>query len=411
LLDITDEIYLPVRILVVDDDRRNLNAMDAVLAPLGHDVICVQSGEEAIEVWRAHDFALGLIDVRMRGLDGFETAKHLTAVERNRAAPLVFVTGYDSTPETIQRGYACGAVDYVTKPVDPVLLRGKAKSLVLLYQRGAELKRKRQALLEAEAQATIAEERRRRAEEEKELQDMFVAILGHDLRNPISVVNNTATILRMSEGCDRCRGSADRLLRATARMNAIIDAVTDFAHQHFRGSIPVAPAPTDLADLCTFVVEEFSALHPKRSIVLEASAALRGSFDRARIEQVLSNLLTNALKHGKDPIVVTARQHAGSLCLAVRDRGGGIAPDQVTKIFDPFKKRPTSDGLGLGLFIVREIVRAHGGEVTVRSHPGEGTTFTCHWPAAGSVSTGLDDSAVRAPRSPACQGANDQSDY
>jgi two-component system sensor histidine kinase/response regulator len=384
LLDITDEIYLPVRILVVDDDRRNLNAMDAVLAPLGHEVICVQSGEEAIEVWRQHDFALGLIDVRMRGLDGFETAKHLTAVERNRAAPLVFVTGYDSTPETIQRGYACGAVDYVTKPVDPVLLRGKAKSLVLLYQRGAELKRKRKALLEAEAQATIAEERRRRAEEEKELQDMFVAILGHDLRNPISVVNNAATLLRVAEGCDRCRASADRLLRATARMNAIIDAVTDFAHQHFRGSIPVAPAPTDLADLCSCVVEEFIALHPKRSIVLEASGPLRGSFDRARIEQVLSNLLTNALKHGKDPIMVTAREHAGSLCLAIHDRGGGIEPDQVMKIFDPFKKRPTSDGLGLGLFIVREIVRAHGGEVTVRSHAGEGTTFTCHWPAAGS---------------------------
>ena len=377
----TDEIYLPARILVVDDDRNNLVAMEAVLAPLGHQIVCVRSGEQALERWREQDFALALIDVRMRGLDGLETAKAMSAMDRNRSTPVVFVTGYDSSTADIQRGYASGAIDYVMKPVDPTLLRSKAKSLVLLYQRGAELKRKQQALLEAEAQAIRAEEGRRRTEEEKALQDMFIAILGHDLRNPLSIVGITATSLRCSETCERCRAAGERLGRATARMNAIIDAVTDFAHQHFRGSIPISTAPADLVEVCSAVVQEFTALHPNRVIRLEPSPApLKGSFDRPRLEQVLANLLTNALKHGGEPITVSAREDAGRLVLSVRDQGSGIPADQLTRIFDPFKKRPTSDGLGLGLFIVREIIRAHGGDVEVRSARTEGTTFTCVWP-------------------------------
>jgi signal transduction histidine kinase len=385
LFDLTGEIYLPARILVVDDDRPNLLAMEAVLGPLGHEIDCVRTGEEAIALWRERDYALALIDVRMRGLDGFETAEAMAEIHRNGTTPLVFVTGHDSSRDDIQRGYACGAVDYVTKPVDAVLLRSKVRSLVLLYQRGAELKRKQKALMEAEAQAICAEERRRRTEELKGLQDMFIAILGHDLRNPLSIVGITALKLRMSDSCERCRACGERLERATGRMNAIISAVTDFAHQHFRGSIPVAPAPADLLEVCNSVVQELTTLQPQRIIRLEARdggpAPILGSFDRARFEQVLCNLLTNAVKHGRDPITVSAFERGGRLHLTVDDCGGGIPPDLLTTIFDPFKKRPASDGLGLGLFIVREIVRAHGGDVEVQSEPGQGTTFHCVWPA------------------------------
>jgi two-component system, sensor histidine kinase and response regulator len=385
LLDLTDEIYLPTRILVVDDDPPNLLAMEAVLEPLGHEIDCVRSGQEALALWNKNDFALALIDVRMRGLDGFETVKALTAVARNRSTPLVLVTAYDSSREDIQRGYACGAIDYVSKPVDPMLLRSKAKSLVLLHQRGAELKRRQEALLAAQAQVLRAEERSRRSEEEKRLQDMFIAILGHDLRNPLSVVSVTATKLR---SCERCATSARRLENATARMNAIISAVTDFAHQHFEGGIPINPAPANLGDMCASVVHDFVALNPGRAIRLEmhdgrdpmGRPAIYGTFDRARLEQALSNLLTNAIKHGADPITVSAFERQGVLHLVVDDNGRGVPPDELPHLFDAFKKRRGSDGLGLGLFIVREIIRAHGGEVEVRSEPGQGTTFSCVWP-------------------------------
>jgi two-component system, sensor histidine kinase and response regulator len=383
LLDLTDEIYLPASILVVDDDPPSLLAMEAVLEPLGHQIHCAKSGEDALALWNKHDFALAFIDVRMRGLDGFETAKALTAVARNRSTPLVLVTAYDSSREDIQRGYACGAIDYVTKPVDPMLLRSKAKSLVLLHQRGAELKRKQEALVAAQAQALCAEERSRRTEEEKRLQDMFIAILGHDLRNPLSVVSVTATKLR---SCERCASSARRLENATARMNAIISAVTDFAHQHFEGWIPIHPGPANLGDMCASVVHDFVSLNPGRAIRLEVHddrggrPAIYGNFDRARLEQALSNLLTNAIKHGADPITVSAFERQGLLHLVVDDNGRGVPPDELPHLFDAFKKRRGSDGLGLGLFIVREIIRAHGGEVEVRSEPGQGTTFSCVWP-------------------------------
>jgi signal transduction histidine kinase len=390
LLDLTDEIYLPSRILVVDDDAPSLMAMEVVLEPLGHRVDCVRSGEEALALWTEHDFALALVDVRMRGLNGFETVSAMTSVARNRSTPIVLVTAYDSTREDIQRGYACGAIDYVTKPVDAVLLRSKARSLVLLYQRGAELKRRQQALLDAQAQAIRAEERSRRSEDEKRLQDMFIAILGHDLRNPLSVVGIIAMKLRMSESCARCQAAGRRLEGATNRMSAIIAAVTDFAHQHFEGCIPINPGPADLGDVCSSVVHDFTSLNPTRTIRCELADTVTrerplqripGSFDRARLEQALSNLLTNAIKHGADPITVSAFERDGQLYLVVDDCGPGIAPGQLPSLFDAFKKRRDSDGLGLGLFIVREIIRAHGGNVEVRSDPGQGTTFVCIWPA------------------------------
>jgi signal transduction histidine kinase len=187
--------------------------------------------------------------------------------------------------------------------------------------------------------------------------------------------------LKTRPGCETCGTLGPRLGRAVARMNAVIGAVVDFARGGLFGTgLTVSPAPTDVGELCRTLVQDLSTLHPDRPILLEVGPSVHGRCDRGRIEQVLSNLVGNAIKHGEGAVLVGAREQEGRLALSVRNGGPAIPADRLASLFEPFQKRPDSDGLGLGLFIVREIVRAHGGTVEVRSTPEEGTTFTCGWP-------------------------------
>jgi signal transduction histidine kinase len=375
-----EEDYPPAHILIVDDDPATLLALEGLLSPLGHNVVTTTSGEEAVRIASELDLALIAVDVRMRGLDGFETAARLRKVEAARATPLIFMTGYAAEPRLIHRGYSVGAIDYVTKPIDPELLRLKVRSLVLLHQRGEALKRKAVEAAGAEVRVAVAEAAQERAEQAKQLQDKFVAILAHDLRNPLTVIELAAAKAGRSEACTTCRDGGARTGRAAARMRALVSDVADFVHGHYGAGIPIAPAPLDLGELCAAVVHEFRVLDPERVIQLESDGPLAGDADRVRIEQVLSNLLGNALKHGAGEIAVRARGDADGFELSVRNGGPPIPADRQRAMFEPFTKGDRSDGLGLGLFIVHEIMRAHRGSVQVRSSEGDGTIFACRWP-------------------------------
>jgi signal transduction histidine kinase/DNA-binding response OmpR family regulator len=155
------ETYPSAAVLIVDDDPGTLLALEAVLTPLGHRIVRARSGQEALELAEQNDFALALIDVTMRGMDGFETAARMRRLERARATAVVFVTGYADSTSHIERGYAAGAIDYVTKPLDPDRLRLKAASFILLYQRGEALKRRALEVAVAESARRAAEEHSR----------------------------------------------------------------------------------------------------------------------------------------------------------------------------------------------------------------------------------------------------------
>jgi signal transduction histidine kinase len=375
-----DEIYPPAHVLVVDDDPATLLALDGLLSSLGHQIVTATSGEEAVRIASETEFALIVVDVRMKGLDGFETAARLRRIETARATPLVFLTGYEAEPRMIHRGYSVGAIDYVAKPIDPELLRLKVRSLVLLHQRGEALKRKAVQAAAAEVRVAVAEAAQARAEHAKELQDKFVAILAHDLGNPLTVIELGSAKAARSESCAACRDLGPRMGRAANRMRTLVSDVADFVYGHYGEGIPVSLAPLNLGEICATVVQEFRMLRSERVIQLERGGEVNGPSDRVRIEQVLSNLLGNALKHGAGDISVSARGEGDSFVLSVRNGGPPIPPDRLRTMFEPFTKGETSDGLGLGLFIVREIMRAHRGSVELRSSETDGTIFTCRWP-------------------------------
>jgi signal transduction histidine kinase len=218
--------------------------------------------------------------------------------------------------------------------------------------------------------------------------DQFLAVLGHDLRNPLGAISMSAGLI--SRRADHTTTKAASLiLTSTERMKRMIDDLLDLTRTRLGSGIPIAPERMDLRSLCEEVVSELQAFYPDRPMDLHADGNLRGSWDRDRLAQVLSNLVGNALQYGaRDrPIGVVAREDCEEVVMEVHNEGRAIPPAMLANIFEPMVReggRRDSDklsrSLGLGLHIAREIVLAHGGTVSVKSTAGEGTTFCVRLP-------------------------------
>jgi PAS domain S-box-containing protein len=224
--------------------------------------------------------------------------------------------------------------------------------------------------------------------------ERMMGILGHDLRNPVSAVLALAPLLHREDGMsDKARERLGVIERSARRMNEMIGALLDFTRLRFHGSLPVAIEEIDLHELVRGIVAELRAVHRTRTIELSASGNLRGRWDPGRIAQLLSNLAANALWHGalESPVVVSIAEEGEAVLLSVTNRGPVILPELVDRLFEPFQQGTESSGngrrgLGLGLFIVREIVRAHGGTIDVRSGD-DLTTFAVMLPRTAPLTS------------------------
>jgi signal transduction histidine kinase len=247
-------------------------------------------------------------------------------------------------------------------------------------RRRAERAREIAALrLRAEAEG------RRAAEENALFAEMFVGMLGHDLRNPLNAVIMSARLLGKKGTLDP-RALA-RIISSSQRMSNMVSQLLDLTRSRIAGGIPLEQAEVDVASTVAEVVDEHRRTNPDRQIRWEGTAPARAWGDQARLAQVVSNLLGNALEHGDParPVTVQLSGDAGYLELVVHNDGPPIAPELLPILFDPFRSKTArsnrSRGLGLGLFIAERIVVAHGGRIEVSSTTATGTTFTVTLPA------------------------------
>jgi signal transduction histidine kinase len=370
---VQDQASSPQALLLVDDSPANLVAYRAVLEPLGREIVEAASGLDAVQLLARRQFALLLIDVRMPDIDGFETVDRLRR-QLDRATPVIFVTGAGDN-QAMRRAYEFGAVDYLVKPVDPDVLRGKVRNLLALYDQGIELERRAALVLAQQQQLAEANAIARR-------QDTNMGVLAHDLRNPLNAIITGSNLLRRVPALpDQAQRIADRIDRSAQRMGLMIRDILDFTRGRVAGGIPVSRHDADLSSLCREIIDEVQAAYPAARIDVGAEGDLRGAWDRARIEQALSNLIVNAIQHGAGDVTLSLSGRAGDhVMVLVRNGGPPIPADQLPNLFDAFHRGDRSPaGLGLGLFIVREIVRAHDGTIEVASTP-EGTTFTMRLP-------------------------------
>lgn len=369
------------KLLVVDDLEENLVALTAILPREGIEIVTARSGTEALEALLVHDFALALIDVHMPGMDGFELAELMRGTERTRRVPIIFVTADTGETSHMFEGYEAGAVDFLFKPVDARLLRSKVDTFVQLHR-----------------QTRLLSQQLSQLQQMLRLSDMFIAVLGHDLRSPLQSIDVCAHMLAGGAGAppvdkaliDRC---AKAIQTSSRRMNRLIEHILEFARARVEGRIPIVPGPCDLADVVRAAVAELEPAAAGR-VDTRLRGDTRGTWDHDRMLQVLTNLTRNASVHGEPgaPIVVEVDGERPDRVRLDVQNGGRIPAEVMERLFDPFARadRPgtRTRGLGLGLYIVDQIVRSHRGRIDVDCDE-RGTTFRIELPrAAGSDEAG-----------------------
>ena len=352
-----------VKCLLVDDVADNLAVLSAVLQREGVELLLARSGIEALELLLNHEVALALLDIQMPDMDGFELAELMRGSERSRHVPIIFITAGTHDQRRLFRGYEIGAVDFIFKPIEPHILASKAEVFFKLHRQQQQLVR----------------ELRERTESLR-LNELFMAVLGHDLRGPLSAILNWATLLQQRPDEPTAREGAARILSSGRAMNRLISDVLDFARAKLGGGIPVRLEPVRLDALIADIVPEHRTAHPGRTIEVSGEGDLVGFWDADRLRQVVSNLLGNALEHGeRGPILVQLDGTLESTVTLCVTNPGTIRPESLPHLFDPFRggqrEAAPSQGLGLGLYIVGQIVSAHGGRVEVNPGVAERTVF------------------------------------
>ena len=214
----------------------------------------------------------------------------------------------------------------------------------------------------------------------EQARDRFVSILGHDLRNPLSSVAMAAEVLLHADDIPtKHHKQLERIARAAARMSRMITDLIDFARTLGDG-MPLKRKPVHFGETCQRILEEVEQAHPGARIELTTDGDLRGEWDADRLAQAIANLLGNAVQHGSPPVRVTLHGTDDHVRMDVANGGPPIATEAIESLFEPFSHTSATDGLGLGLFIVSEIVKAHGGSIEVQSGADHGTVFTSRWP-------------------------------
>lgn len=378
-------------ILLVDDVEANLLALVALLRQDGLALHTARSGRDALELLLRHDYALALIDVHMPEIDGFELAELMRGAPRTRGVPIIFLTANPHEPQRLFQGYEAGAVDFLIKPIEPRVLSRKVSTFLELDQQKRLL---RDQLADRERLAGELTEALR-------LSETFVAALGHDLRNPLNAVTFGLSVLERQPGDPVSRRVIGRMRSATSRMTAILDQLHDLARVRLGGGLDLQLGPTDLIELTREVVHEHRTARPDARIAFHGAGEGAGLWDRVRLARVASNLIGNALQHGEPGGEVRVEidgTRPGALRLAVWNRGS--VPDGARPhLFEPFRRGPHSGvtGLGLGLYIVQQIVEAHGGRVTFDSDPHHGTRFCVEVPRRAGPADPADPRPPSAP--------------
>ncbi len=356
-----------IKILIVDDTPENLVALEALLKRDDLCILSARSGPEALELMLTHDLALAFLDVQMPGMDGFELAELMRGTQRTKHVPIIFVTAGSRDPQRVFKGYDTGAVDFLFKPIEPRVLQGKTDVFLELYRQRREL-----------ASAL-------------RLNEMFVGILGHDLRNPLGAMLTGAQLLAPQLKDEADAQIARKVINAGKRMTEMIDQMLDLTRARLAGGLGFLRARelVDVGALVKRACDELRIAFPERHVGIEIQGDVTTSGDPNRLLQVFSNLVANALHHCTKESNVSVAIEGTKNDVQIRVRNQGVIPPELLPaIFDPFRGRGTgaaktrSGGLGLGLFIAQQITLAHGGNVTVESAEPQGTCFTVRLPRA-----------------------------
>lgn len=364
-------------VLIVDDIKANLLAMEALLENLGCELVSVSSGREALQALLKREFAVMLLDVQMPQMDGYEVAMLARQNPVTSEVPIIFITAMHETEESLLRGYGSGAVDFLFKPVNPHVLRGKVQVFRDLYlgkrKLADEILSHKKTLTKLE-QVNMALRH-------------FTTAASHDLKAPLRVIQGFLEAFTEQSGARMNTEESDlirRSLKAARRMSSLLDSLLVYAQLR---------KPADITEVnCEEIAEQVRTDLAER---LKSSEAVFSYHklpkvlgDAGRLYQLFMNLVSNALKFSrpdeKPRITISSVFEKGDWIFCVEDNGIGIPQDNYKTVFDAFFRLHAVseyEGSGLGLAICKEIVEQHGGRIWVESASGRGSKFYFSLPA------------------------------
>ena len=401
---------MTAKILLVDDEPRNLMALEAALGDLRLSPVKASSGREALRHAMAEDFAVILLDVHLPGMDGFEIARLLREGERSRHTPIVFMTAVWRSEEDRSQGYESGAVDYLIKPIEPRILRHKVKILVDHYERDREVKRLNGHLrdharaleeaikslrllntgLEARVLARTQELEANGVLLARSNRDLaqFASVVSHDLQEPLRTVGNHLVLLERAAGPvlgAEARQHLDQARETASRMRRLISGLLDF----FRlGPEMDAVSDVDVNATVREVLEKLNGAIIETQAIIDVDLLPNVLARPSLLAQLFQNLVENALKFyeaGPPHVELGADARGSETLYWVRDHGIGIAAADIDKLFRPMRRLdPRFPGTGMGLAWCKKIVELHGGRLWVESKLGRGSTFYFSLSRSGS---------------------------
>ena len=404
-----------VKILIVDDEPKNLTVLETVLDDPGYRLVRANSGEEALLKVVANDFALLVLDIRMPGMTGFELAHMVKARRKSASIPIIFLTAYYNEDQHVLEGYGSGAVDYLHKPINAAVLRSKVAVFAELHRKGRAVEAANRNLFTEISERRDAEARlrelnesldRRVAERTEALQaseaqlrevsrrkDEFLATLGHELRNPLAPIRNATQLLHLKIGKDPdlnwCVEVIERQVRAMSRLLDDLMDVNRINQGKFelrRERVELDTVVQDAIEATRGLIDEYE--HHLALDLRSPGVVLDG--DPARLSQALVNLLNNAAKYTDrgGRIAVTVEAVNQEATVSVIDSGIGVAAERLEEVFEMFSQveeamARSRGGLGIGLALTRRLIGLHGGTVRAFSDGlGSGSRFEIRLPLA-----------------------------
>ena len=364
----TDDAPIPV--LIVDDLEENLMSLEALLHRDGLVVLKARSGDEALELLLTQDVALALLDVQMPGMDGFQLAEFMRGSSRTRHVPIIFVTAGSADSQRRFRGYEAGAVDFIQKPIEPDTLRSKTRVFCDLFAQRRQIQNHRDALDEATRTLATADKRK----------NEFLAVLGHELRNPVMALRAGLQLLGREAEEDKARLIRDRMATQVLHLARLVEDLLDVTRID-QGKIALRLERVSVEAVIDSAVETSGPKIDAGRHTLTVEGPVEPAWvtaDFTRLSQILSNLLTNAAKYPppQGDIRLEVALETDAVVFSVSDNGVGIPEHIQSGIFDLYTQAPgpdarSAEGLGIGLALVRQLVDLHQGAISVSS-AGEG---------------------------------------
>jgi len=360
-------------ILIVDDRPENLISLQKVLQAHNFEVDTASSGEEALKKVLKNNYVLIILDVQMPDMDGFEVAEAISGFSGAKDTAIIFLSAVNTELKFITKGYLSGGLDYITKPVDINILLLKIKTFYRIYEQSRKLN---------EVQAKLLEEIEFRKEAEHK-KDEFISIASHELKTPLTSVKGYIQLLQRSLTRDDKTMAQNHLEKASIQLEKLNDLIVDLLDisKIESGKMKFNMQPFCADKMVNNAIEMLQQANPGFNITKIGETKEQVFGDEMRLEQVVVNFITNAIKYapGTNQVNVTINIKDGKLYLAVKDFGIGISKEQQSRIFEKFYRVEESsnrfNGLGIGLYICSEIIKRHGGTVGVYSVPDEGSEF------------------------------------